>query len=77
MERFKRAITKGYNLVDTSRRSTTYESRLLKYSHRGFIVLVPDLDKKRVDPKLFSKLIIETQGTLLLLNCVTEISKLC
>ena len=31
LPRFHRAITKQYNLVDVSRRSTTYESRLMKY----------------------------------------------
>lgn len=68
MERFRRAITKGYNLVDTLRRSTTYESRLFKYSTRGFIVAVPDLDKKRVDPKIFTtKNIVDSQGLVRLL----------
>ena len=31
LPRFHRAITKQYNLVDLSRRSTTYEYRLAKY----------------------------------------------
>lgn len=67
-ERFKRALTKRYNLVNTrynrlpakvinfnSRRSLTYESRLFKYSKRGFAVAVPNLDKSRVDTRIFSK----------------------
>lgn len=49
MERFRRALTKRFNLVNISRRSLTYETRLLKYSKRGFAVAVPDLDKSRVD----------------------------
>eukprot|EP01112_Ceratiomyxa_fruticulosa_P018058 TRINITY_DN5726_c0_g1_i2.p1 TRINITY_DN5726_c0_g1~~TRINITY_DN5726_c0_g1_i2.p1 ORF type:complete len:905 (-),score=210.35 TRINITY_DN5726_c0_g1_i2:202-2916(-) len=55
MERFQRAITKGYNLVNETRRSLTYETRLLKYSKRGFAVAVPDLDKARVDRELFNR----------------------
>ena len=31
LPRFHRAITRQYNLVDLSRRSTTYEARLFKY----------------------------------------------
>eukprot|EP01130_Rhizamoeba_saxonica_P010233 TRINITY_DN418_c1_g1_i3.p1 TRINITY_DN418_c1_g1~~TRINITY_DN418_c1_g1_i3.p1 ORF type:complete len:752 (-),score=143.16 TRINITY_DN418_c1_g1_i3:80-2311(-) len=48
MERFRRALTKGYNLVVLSRRSKTFESRLFKYSKRGFAVAVPNLDKNAV-----------------------------
>eukprot|EP01127_Copromyxa_protea_P013859 TRINITY_DN376_c0_g1_i1.p1 TRINITY_DN376_c0_g1~~TRINITY_DN376_c0_g1_i1.p1 ORF type:complete len:888 (+),score=171.53 TRINITY_DN376_c0_g1_i1:42-2666(+) len=61
-ERFKRALTKRYNLVNTSRRSLTYESRLFKYSKRGFAVAVPKLDKSRVDIRLFSKDFREVAG---------------
>jgi hypothetical protein len=53
MERFRRALTKRYNLVNHSRRSTTYEQRLYKYSKRGFAVAVPNLDKNRIDPNMF------------------------
>lgn len=52
MERGRRALTKRYNLVNPSRRSLTYESRLFKYSKRGFAVAVPDLDKSRVNQRL-------------------------
>jgi len=41
MERGRRAVTRRYNLVNETRRSTSYEGRLYKYSKRGFIVLVP------------------------------------
>jgi len=44
LPRCRRAILKGYNLVDLTRRSLTYEIRLLKYSKRGFAVAVPGLE---------------------------------
>jgi len=62
MERFRRAITKRYNLVNVSRRSTTYEQRLFKYSKRGFAVAVPNLDKSRVNPVIFNHTIRNLQG---------------
>jgi len=62
MERGRRALTKGYNLVNMSRRSLTYEVRLFKYSKRGFCTAVPNLDKSRVDPALFQKNLREVQG---------------
>jgi len=62
MDRWIRAINKGYNLVNQSRRSLTYEVRLFKYSKRGFAVAVPQLDKKRVDPLLFEKHLPHVQG---------------
>jgi len=33
----------GLNIVDTTRRSTTYEKRLIKYFNRGFDIVVPNL----------------------------------
>ncbi|KAL6076304.1 Ankyrin [Balamuthia mandrillaris] len=63
MERGYRALTKRYNLVNPTRRSSTYESRLLKYAKRGFIVAVPNLDKARVDKdNLFQKNAWEASG---------------
>ena len=62
MERFKRALTKRYNLVNISRRSLTYEQRLYKYSRRGFAVAVPNLDKSRVNPDIFTKSLKELFG---------------
>ena len=38
----------GFNIVDTDRRSTTYEYRLKKYLKRGFGIIVPNLN---VSPK--------------------------
>jgi len=61
-ERFKRALTKRYNLINTSRRSLTYESRLFKYSKRGFCIAVPDLDKARINTELFHKDIRDVSG---------------
>jgi hypothetical protein len=49
MERFRRAMTKRYNLVDETRRSLSYETRLAKYATRGFAVAVPGLDAARID----------------------------
>jgi len=34
------------NVVDTTRRSTTYERRLHKYLKRGFSIAIPKLDIK-------------------------------
>lgn len=50
LERACRAITRGYNLVDMSRRSLTYESRLYKYSKRGFAVAIPGFDRYAPPP---------------------------
>ena len=41
MPRAARALRCRYNLVDTTRQSTTYECRLVKYALRGFEVAVP------------------------------------
>jgi hypothetical protein len=38
------------NQIDLSRRSPSYENRLSKYSHRGFEVFWPHLDRSRIDP---------------------------
>ncbi|KAH3732670.1 ankyrin repeat protein [Pelomyxa schiedti] len=61
-ERFTIAINKGYNLINSSRRSLTYETRLFKYAKRGFVVAVPNLDKARVDHSLFHKSTQNTNG---------------
>jgi len=62
LPRFHRAMTRQYNLIDLSRRSTTYESRLIKYSGRGFDVAVPGLDRNSVDPNIFSQHPSKLQG---------------
>jgi hypothetical protein len=38
------AYERGYNVVDTTRRSATYEARLWKYARRGFDLILPGLD---------------------------------
>jgi len=41
LPRAARALRARYNLVDTTRQSTTYEGRLVKYLQRGFDVAIP------------------------------------
>ncbi|CAM9343981.1 unnamed protein product, partial [Phaeothamnion confervicola] len=50
--RAARAICNGVNVVDLSYRSPSYESRLFKYSKRGFAVAVPGLRADRLRPEL-------------------------
>ena len=50
------------NPVDLSRRSPSYESRLSKYSHRGFEVYWPHLERERVDPTIFERSFARTMG---------------
>lgn len=38
------------NQIDLTRRSPSYENRLSKYSHRGFEVFWPALDRSKIDP---------------------------
>lgn len=39
----------GYNIIDLTRRSTTYEKRLLKYLERGFGIIMPAFDMNIID----------------------------
>ncbi|KAA8645611.1 hypothetical protein EYZ11_003498 [Aspergillus tanneri] len=50
------------NRVDLSRRSPSYENRLSKYSHRGFEIFWPELDRSRVDPTIFERSFSGTVG---------------
>lgn len=50
------------NTIDLSRRSPSYENRLSKYSHRGFEVNWPMLDRTRIDPTIFERSFGRTQG---------------
>ena len=43
------------NSIDLTRRSPSYENRLSKYSHRGFEVYWPQLDRSKVDPTIFER----------------------
>jgi tetratricopeptide (TPR) repeat protein len=47
-DRAARAITRQYNMVDLSYLSPSYESRLFKYSKRGYRVAVPGFKPDRV-----------------------------
>ncbi|KLU87586.1 ankyrin repeat protein [Magnaporthiopsis poae ATCC 64411] len=50
------------NQIDLSRRSPSYENRLSKYSHRGFEVYWPGLDRSRIDPTIFERSFRRTLG---------------
>ena len=56
------AFRTSCNLVDMSRRSPSYEMRLAKYANRGFSVMVPQLDKSRIDPFIFEKRFDQVKG---------------
>ncbi len=43
------------NTIDLTRRSPSYENRLSKYSHRGFEVYWPVLDRDRIDPTIYER----------------------
>ena len=60
--RAHRALTHQYNAVDMTRRSPTYEQRLAKYADRGFAVLVPTLQRNKIDPQLFERRFDQLQG---------------
>eukprot|EP01088_Endostelium_zonatum_P003790 TRINITY_DN14977_c0_g1_i1.p1 TRINITY_DN14977_c0_g1~~TRINITY_DN14977_c0_g1_i1.p1 ORF type:complete len:664 (-),score=174.41 TRINITY_DN14977_c0_g1_i1:7-1998(-) len=62
MERGRRAIVKRYNLANETRRSGTYEKRLLKYAKRGYAVVSPKLDRSKADDRLFYKKPWEVNG---------------
>lgn len=40
----KFAFEYGFNIIDTTRRSTSYEKRLVKYFERDFNIIMPNLD---------------------------------
>jgi ankyrin repeat protein len=50
------------NRVDLSRRSPSYESRLSKYTRRGFEIYWPELDRSRIDPTIFERSFARTVG---------------
>jgi ankyrin repeat protein len=50
------------NTIDLTRRSPSYESRLSKYSRRGFEVHWSLLDRSRIDPTLFERSFGRTLG---------------
>ncbi|WEW58217.1 hypothetical protein PRK78_003685 [Emydomyces testavorans] len=50
------------NTIDLTRRSPSYENRLAKYSHRGFEVYWPNLERSRVDPTIFERFFTHVVG---------------
>ncbi|KAJ9481742.1 hypothetical protein VN97_g11719 [Penicillium thymicola] len=50
------------NQIDLTRRSPSYENRLSKYSHRGFEVFWPGLDRSKIDPTIFERSFTRTEG---------------
>ncbi|KAL4935267.1 hypothetical protein BDV06DRAFT_228985 [Aspergillus oleicola] len=50
------------NQINLTRRSPSYENRLSKYSHRGFEIFWPDLDRSRIDPSIFERSFTRTVG---------------
>lgn len=50
------------NTIDLTRRSPSYENRLSKYSHRGFEVHWPQLERSRIDPTIFERSFGRTLG---------------
>ncbi|KIX96415.1 uncharacterized protein Z520_07681 [Fonsecaea multimorphosa CBS 102226] len=50
------------NTIDLTRRSPSYENRLSKYSHRGFEVVFPGIDRARIDPTIFERSFSRVQG---------------
>lgn len=50
------------NTIDLTRRSPSYENRLSKYSHRGFEVYWPLLDRSLIDPTIFERSFGRTVG---------------
>lgn len=64
------------NTIDLTRRSPSYENRLAKYSHRGFEVCWPPLDRSRIDPTIFERSFKRTHGLarLLVLERLPKVS---
>ncbi|KAJ3213217.1 hypothetical protein HDU67_003156 [Dinochytrium kinnereticum] len=56
------AIITQCNIIDITRRSPSYESRLAKYSERGFEIRVPELDRSKIDPQLYDRSFEKTRG---------------
>jgi Ankyrin repeats (3 copies) len=56
------AFVTQINEIDLSRRSPSYESRLSKYSRRGFEAYWPQLDRTRIDPTIYERSFARTVG---------------
>ncbi len=56
------AIKNKRNIVDMTRRSLAYEFRLVKYNERGYAIVVPNLDKDRINYRIYSKTPTQVRG---------------
>ncbi|KAG6843611.1 hypothetical protein H0H87_002590, partial [Tephrocybe sp. NHM501043] len=56
------AMMRQANTVDMTRRSPSYEVRLTKYSGRAFEVLVPTLERDKVDLTIYERAIARMEG---------------
>ncbi|KAI1612934.1 hypothetical protein EDD36DRAFT_487968 [Exophiala viscosa] len=56
------ALLMTTNCLDLTRRSPSYENRLSKYSHRGFEVYWPAIERDRIDPTIFERSFSRVQG---------------
>ncbi|PCH39851.1 ankyrin [Wolfiporia cocos MD-104 SS10] len=56
------AMMRQCNTVDMTRRSPSYEVRLVKYSARDFEVYAPSLRREDIDPTIFERSIARIQG---------------
>jgi hypothetical protein len=56
------ALVTQINQIDLSRRSPSYESRLSKYSRRGFEAYWSEFERDRIDPTIFERSFARTVG---------------
>lgn len=59
--------------VDTERQSSTYAIRLVKYFCKGFDVIVPGLQRRRIDSEIMSAAMKDLKGLALLMRLEREI----
>ena len=71
------AITTRRNIVDMSRRSLSYEYRLKKYNERGYVVVIPEFDRSKVNYRIFAKSASQVSGLarLLVLENINDNAK--
>ncbi|PWN49381.1 hypothetical protein IE53DRAFT_388417 [Violaceomyces palustris] len=56
------ALMEQCNRIDMTRRSPSYEVRLIKYASRGFEIVCPGLNRERIDPTIYNRSIFQIQG---------------
>ncbi|KAK0430174.1 hypothetical protein EV421DRAFT_1893613 [Armillaria borealis] len=66
------AVMRRANTVDMSRRSPSLENRLAKYAARGYKVLVPSLNRDKIDDRIYrvQPSMLEGLARLLSLECI-------